>query len=207
MKKLFIAAIAVFGFATANAQYVAEKGDFQTSINFRPFNNGDNEMFSNVGFNAAYFVSNKDAIRLNLNIDSESTKDADSKFEFGINLGYERHFKAYDRVDLYAGGQLKFKTSTEKDTYAYGDNKKSKYRTGGETSFGVGAFTGINFYVYKKLYIGTEIEFAFEHASQKKVQKPSTENGELKLTESDTAPSSNKLGFNVTPALKLGWTF
>ena len=211
MKKILIAAIAVFGFTTANAQYTAEKGDFQTSVNFTPFAS-DGNMFNNVGINGALFVSDKSAIRLGLNFGINSTKDTSSDGKFGINVGYENHFKSYDRVDLYAGAQVGFKTE-------WGKTKTMSYKENGEEAglvnvksaglpreISVAAFTGVNFYFYKKLYVGAEINLKYAHTSYSKGEyyDPS----ERKVIEyKEAANGKNSLGFNVEPQLKLGWTF
>ena len=213
MKKIFIAAIAVLGFTTANAQYKAEKGDFQTSIDFRPFKS-DGNVFSNevgntVGVNFGYFVSDKSAIRLGLGFGINSTKDTSSDGKFAINVGYENHFKSYDRLDLYAGAQVGFAT-------AWSKTKTLTYNASGEPAgtvdvkganpreFSVYAFTGANYYLYKKLYVGAEIQLGYANTSYSKGQ---TYDGE-KVVDNPTAQNgSNKFGFKVLPAFRLGWTF
>jgi hypothetical protein len=208
MKKLFIAAIAVLSFATANAQYVAEKGDFQASVEFRPFNNGGQDMFNTVGFNAAYFVSDKDAIRarLNFGLKSREMMGAENYVKFGIAAGYERHFKTLDRVDVFGGGQVSFDMNSPKYFATKTDGSLKKLKSGNETTFGVAAFTGVNFYVYKKLYVGAEIQFAFETTSYGKPESYNAAKDEV-TTPSDKPKSKVELAFKAIPALKLGWTF
>lgn len=207
MKKLFIAAIAVFGFTTANAQYTAEKGDLQTSVDFRPFNNGGQEMFENVGINVSYFLADKHAIRVGLNFGLESQKDTKKNTEFGFTVGYENHFKSYDRVDLYAGVQagLDFKSAKTPGMKSDGSVVMLKDASNSNTAFGVGVFTGINFYVYKKLYVGAEIGFNFKNTSYKKGE--SLNSKDEVVTDPEAAPSKSELNFAVNPALRLGWTF
>jgi len=198
MKKLLIAAIAVLGFTTANAQYVAEKGDIQTSIEFRPFKN-DGNMFSTVGINGTYFLTDKDAIRVGLDFGTDSGKENDVKssdFNFGFSVGYENHFKTYERVDLYAGGQAGFGTRTVK----YDGHKQE----GGYTQFGVGVFTGINFYIYKKLFVGAEIGLNYNHYNYNKYDVQDYDGSWVKV---DPKTSNNSIKIEANPALKLGWTF
>ncbi len=235
MKKLFIAAIAVFGFATANAQYKAEKGDLQTSVDFRPFNNNGKEMFENIGINASYFLTDKDALRLGLNFGLNNTKEGEKTNTtnkttnkstlFGIGVGYERHFGKFDRLDIYAGAEAEFSLRSNsiksENNNGYAELKGSNDENlaaaligggtpgtidndkRGYTAFGVGVFTGANFYVYKKLYVGAEIEFAFANTSYKKIE---ASNG---TATAEVAPkaSGTALKFQVNPALRLGWTF
>ena len=236
MKKIFIAAIAVLGFTTANAQYKAEKGDFQTSIDFRPFKS-DGNVFSTVGIKGNYFVSDKDAIRLGINFglnnekegeaSKESTKTTDRTTEFSFNVGYERHFGATERLDLYAGIAAGWGMCATKQTSetVNADNSASKtelkngkitdwategenvYAVAGEATgygqFNVGIFTGANFYVYKKLFVGAEISFDFNNKKYKDIQATyANKSYTFKPNQSETS-----LKFNVTPALKIGWTF
>lgn len=212
MKKILIAAIAVFGFTTANAQYTAEKGDFQTSVNFTPFAS-DGNMFNNVGFNGTYFISDMHALRFGVNFGTESvdtqTTEKATKGKWGINVGYENHFKSYDRVDLYAGLQVGVNSGWEKaKEYVYDSNNNKSivsYKKPNSTEISVAAFTGINFYVYKKLYVGSEIQFGYAHTSYGKGEYIDADGKVAKSTES--APGDNKIGFKVLPQLRLGWTF
>lgn len=202
MKKLFIAAIAVFGFATANAQYVAEKGDLQTSVDFRPFNNGNNDIFDNgAGINVGYFLSDKDALRVRFGLNTSSTKDSNSSLALDFKVGYERHFKSYDRVDLYGGAQFGMGFSNAK---TYDAASQKMYKSASSTNIGVDVFTGINFYVYKKLYIGTELSFGF---SSNKPNGTETPDGAGSIVKVDGGNATKTLKFAVTPALRLGWTF
>lgn len=207
MKKFLIAAIAVLGFTTANAQYTAEKGDLQTSIDFRPFES-KGDVFSNAGINATYFLTNKDAVRVRLNFASESVKDSNSSSNFGIAVGYENHFKAYDRIDVYAGAQISFDSNTKKETEFVNNTSYDLKSNGSNSQLGVQAFTGVNVYVYKKLYLGAEIQFGYTNTSASKYETLDYDNnGNIVVKEVDPKSSSNSFGFKVLPAIRLGWTF
>lgn len=109
---------------------------------------------------------------------SSEKKNKYGKFEF--TLGYERHFNTNGRLDIYAGAELGYgsysysgeeKSSTVTTDY---NNKGSIVETGYETSlteyknqncdgtssshyFTGSIFTGLDFYVYKSLYLGAEL--------------------------------------------------
>ncbi len=207
MKKLFIAAIAVFSFATANAQYTAEKGDLQTSVDFRPFySNGAEEIFDNAaGINVGYFFTDKDAIRVRFGLNTSSTKDANSAFGLDFKVGYERHFKAYDRVDLYGGAQFGMGFNNAK---TYDAASQKMYKNASNTIIGVDVFTGINFYVYKKLYVGTELSFGFNSNKPNGTEAPGVDTaGNPTIVKVDAGNATKTLKFAVTPAIRLGWTF
>lgn len=106
------------------------------------------------------------------------------KTAFSINVGYERHFNISDRIDLYAGGEFGFTTisrsgtTNENYTEEYFDNNGDMATTAAYSinteytsmdadknnsinQFTVAALTGIDFYVYKGLYLGAELGIKF----------------------------------------------
>ena len=204
---------------SANAQYTPAKGDFGTQVTFRPFGSANSGDGSTIKLNEAgvvgrYMLSDKDAVRAKLNFgwnstsnettDGKSYKEGSSTL-FGIALGYERHFSVNDRLDLYAGGEAAWKTyGTYKETVA-SDGSIIEYSNtdGGYNEIGVAAFTGINFYVYKKLFVGAEIGLSFAHKSYKDYE----ERGNGTTVTRENNRSNNSLGFYAEPSLSLGWTF
>lgn len=228
MKKFFMMAVMAVAALSANAQYAPAKGDFSTVIKFNPFSN-NSTTFDNVdkyAIQGRYMVSDNDGIRLTLGLGSESTnseaKYNDTKLDltnsattFSIKAGYERHFSANGRIDLYAGAQVGFATTSTKDESLGMYMGQSEmvpfvaYEKGGANTLSIGAFTGINFYVYKKLFVGAEIGFNYAHGTMKdKEQFKTNKNGDGTTTETVDMPgSTNSLGFKVEPALTLGWTF
>lgn len=198
MKKLLIAAIAVLGFTTANAQWAPEAGDIQTSISFTPFKS-NGRMFDTVGLNATYFFDSKNAVRVGLDFSSWTRKDDDVKssdFTFGFLAGYEYHFKTVDRLDLFAGGDGFFETYTSKE--------RGHKVDGGYTSFGFDAFTGLNFYVYKNLYLGAELRLRYAHYNYNSYDVE-VEDGIWENV--DPKSSGNEFDIEALPSLKLGWKF
>lgn len=113
---------------------------------------------------------------------TQETKN--KKTAFSINVGYERHFNISDRIDLYAGGEFGFTTisrsATENDNYVtegydangtlvstgtWSVNKEytsmDANRNNSINQFTVAALAGIDFYVYKGLYLGAELGIKF----------------------------------------------
>ncbi len=233
MKKFFVMAVMAVAALSANAQYAPEKGDFSTAIKFNPFHSSGKtfEAVDDYAIMGRYMITDNDGIRLTLglgytndfdkvekefnNVKSEYELN-DSKTSFSIKAGYERHFSANDRIDLYAGAQVGFATtSTNKESVeAYTDKDFKQvpfvaYTKGGANTVSLGVFTGINFYVYKKLFVGAELGFNYAHASNKDVEAY-TVNKDGDGTEVKTTPNnatSTALGFKVEPQLTLGWTF
>lgn len=155
---------------------------------------------------------------------------------FTFDIGYERHFLKSGRIDLYAGAEIGVGVWWEKtniiagnsegrDDVAFDPEKSSTYnlytieteRTGGDNSyflFHAAAFTGIDFYVYKGLYLGVELGLNINNKSYKDVEDTRTNNSSFIADKDRTETSkyaNNKsgfdLGFDVTPTLRLGWAF
>lgn len=244
MKKVIIAAalMAVAMPAMAEENFAPEAGDLSLELQFNPFS--DNfETFKMERLQGTYMFSDKDGLRFGLGLDlhsntvtpSELNEDANTKNKFGsfsINLGYERHFYNYKRVDLYAGLEVVYTHRWAKQTLnqeefsgAYDNNgdpinwikttEKYNYATDkdgatfrGGNDFRFNLFTGINFSVYKGLYVGAELGLGlgFEHDSWQydKITVPGQP--EVK-TDKGNKGNSFDLEFYATPALRLGWTF
>lgn len=199
--------------SVANAQYAPQKGDFATEIGFAPFhskgNDGKTFKLNEGMFKVRYFLTDKDALRLKLGVgidnssddntetnftsnpnESESTKTTETnskKTEFKFALGYERHFKTIGRLDIYAGAEFGYSTTSysgDESVYTVtknyqnnGDGKSlasittensikdySNRNPKGDNSvnefFGA-VFAGADFYIYKGLYMGAELGLKF----------------------------------------------
>lgn len=231
MKKVLFAAIALFAAATpamAEESFAPEAGDLSLELQFNPFS--DNfETFKMERLQATYMLSDKDGLRFGLGLDLQNGKhtgaeDYDSytsvKYgSFSINLGYERHFFNYKRVDLYAGAEIVYKhrwagaksEAYDADNVWYETKEAINYipdtdkKAGND--FGFNLFTGINFSVYKGLYVGAELGLGLEYANDSwSKNKTITKND----TEESKGFDKNKgfaLAFKANPALRLGWTF
>lgn len=218
MKKLFIAAIAVFGFTTANAQFTPEKGDFITEVQFNPFADNFNTFKLNGGaFKVRYFVSDKDVIRAKVrfgidndkdktvtslndnftsnlptyNLQNQTVETTNKQTNFDITIGYERHLLKEGRFDVYAGAEVGFgfesrsgeiKTTISNDDYnvttanvrtqfeSTKTEKFEKQNTGSTPStkyLAAAIFAGMDFYIYKGLYVGTELGIYFKSAKNR----------------------------------------
>ena len=236
MKKITLVVAAVLAMFSANvsAQNVekAKAGSFGTEVQFSPFQK-DGNTFSLDALKFRYFITDNDALRLNVGFGfgSTKTKDDDSEDDytkgktgdFNIDLGYERHFDVAKRLDLYAGAQIgifkHFASAKAEETNDLGggqvqtiEYEYSNYipAAGGgvqdRAHFGVAAsvFTGLDFYIYKGLYIGTELGLYIESYK--------TQEGECKITDQPTTKMKDlerhtNVKFDIEPTIRLGWTF
>lgn len=137
-------------------------------------------------------------------------KTTDKKGSFEIGTGYERHYATKGRLDFYNGLGVNivrtFRSAIETTENAYGgivaENKWENMNQDGERAlFGVEVdlFTGVDFYVYKGLFIGTELGMG---AAYTKVCE-----GKSSFIKTGDRAHSAEARFYVNPALRLGWVF
>lgn len=131
----------------------------------------------------ATFTHPQDLSGYNVQVVDNSKKTTNKKSDIQIMLGYERHFAPTGRFDVYAGAEIGFEWnnrsgSVEENGLTTGySNSKLDYTVqsarntdytdmtpDGELSshaFKGGVFAGLDFYIYKGLYIGTELGISF----------------------------------------------
>lgn len=70
-------------------------------------------------------------------------------------------------------------------------------------------FTGVDFYVYKGLYLGTELGLGLSNQklSKMKCRVTLTDENDVKDFETNDDVHNLNLGFYIEPVLRLGWTF
>lgn len=214
---LLLAAIACLTLG-ANAQVTKPtSGTFGLEIQMNPFDQ-NGHTFSMDGLKARYFFNEKNALRAKIGFDVTKNKKSESgdaytsstSGSFKFDIGYERHFDLAKRLDAYVGGELgvvrdfaKSKNFTDDDNWT-----KVKNADGAAVGFHVAAVTGLDFYVYKSLYIGAELNLGVESKVNKRSETIRCKNGK----EETYKGANNKNRFtsaslNVQPQLRLGWNF
>lgn len=228
---------ATFGMKAADNVDLPEAGDFSVEVQFNPFSN-DFETFGldNMKLKGRYFFSNADALRIGLGFGVDSNKktpqpDGEGLMKdinsterignFAIDLGYERHLVQKGRIDLYAGAGLGFALQSSCNTNKFVDvndngtevlRTEKEYNTNSYTMFNVNIFSGVDFYLYKGLYVGAElgVKVGFKTIPGSYTKGGYTTDGNWSDSiESDkTGKATNlNLATYVVPALRLGWTF
>lgn len=206
MKKFILSALVAVAAISANAQ--AQKGNLQTSIDFKPFASNGLVFEGNTGVKVAYYLTDKDAVRVGLNFGTGKDTDESKNTNWSISLGYENHFKSYKNIDLFAGAALSYGSESYKATKTFGE-QSIEYKSKGANTFEIYAFTGINLYVYKQLYLGAEIQLGYSNTSDSKYESVGydTEKGQVVVTDVDPKTSSSNFNIKAYPCLRLGWTF
>lgn len=267
MKRLvFILFATLLAAGNLCAQSKPTKGSWSTEVQINPFDQ-NGETFTLDGLKVRYFFNEKNAIRLRVGVkstsstytdevsDEENERYYDQEFKykmghFNIDLGYERHFDLWKRLDAYVGGSVGFGknfASTNIDTYSKSISNNGAYITeytntgklkngaivdtngtsndifdyAQRASWNINAaiFAGLEFYLYKGLYIGTELGFGGESAKTLKMEYDGTKitktitNGQTQINE-QTIDEESTDNYHVTnfktyiePRLRIGITF
>ena len=155
--------------------------------------------------------------------------------DFKLDAGYERHFNVAKRVSIYVGGSVGFtrhfastkfeETSNRSHNDFMGEITNGAILPGsGEINvdienmlpavndraywgFNAAVFTGLDFYVYKGLYVGTEFGIGF-HTNKLSKMTYEGMNENTRYHEFTTDDVTNtQLKTYIEPVLRLGWTF
>ena len=155
--------------------------------------------------------------------------------DFRLDAGYERHFDISKRVNVYVGGSFGFTrhfASTKLETVSneLSTTFKGEITNGAITPdskadeldienmlpavndrayWGINAaiFTGLDFYVYKGLYVGTELGLKLENRKSSKMTYRAVADKTNYLEETTDKAITTKVKTYIEPVLRLGWTF
>lgn len=170
----------------------SQKGAFTVEMLFNPLNINNGTLGVD-GFRARIFCSDKIAFRLHLGIAAGDTvlqskidrSDTDTKrggiFAFSFIPGLEFHLGNLKRLSPYVGFDLGFGISRAFNAGFTG------------FTFTVGAVFGVDFYLYKGLYLGAE--FALRY------------NLDTVTADNERRISASNFGFVPVPSIRLGWKF
>ena len=175
--------------AQASSAYKPEANRLTVEVGFNPFAGSSATTLENGRLNASYSLNENLALRAGLGFGFQSEKDKDdnktSTNSFSFAPGVVYSFEGTDRFTPYVGGELVVGTSKSKT-----DNGNTEVETAKDMFFGVQAFTGMNYYFAKNLYVGVEIGLAFRFDKDR-------------LSEDKTTTFKPY----AQPAVRLGWTF
>lgn len=162
-------------------------------------------------------ANNKDTRQFdskNYDVENNSTTLINNETTVKVGIGYEYHLASAGRLDIYAGAEagylgrfysatketssnstnvsslgstVNIYSSTEFDNFEYKKSNADRTKFN-ENGLYATLFTGIDFYVYKKLYLGAELGVTFNTA--KKVNGSYTEK-KGKITSNGGVPSAN----------------
>jgi len=184
------------------------------------------------GARLRYFLGDNLAVRLGLNLTSQSQTDRDFEnpdgtgdvgeekhtyFLFGFRPGVEYHFAGGEKLSTFAGAQLILDITSAKTTrsnYAGGaysanfsqtvDGQSNFGQKG--TTFGLGLYSGFDWYFVEKVYLGIEWGLNFTSTSTADVTTTTSIAGNTVVTK-QAGGRQGLLDVNTIALLRLGYQF
>lgn len=188
-----------------------EAKNFTAEVNLNPFSSSP----ININYlRFRYFTSETSAVRIGFSVSAhKQTPEEDvtrKTFEFNIRPGYEWHLAGTERLSPYFGveADLAIKTSSFEDQDVDADTKKISgawTATGVERGFtriGLNAIIGADFYVTKRVYVGTEFGFGFQSTNFSDIEATYSSDYEKIRGGSDL-----QVGPNFNSSIRLGFVF
>ena len=222
MKRIVMWALfLMIALGSAEAQNTPTKGNVSTEIQFNPFGM-DGKIFKLDALRFRYFFTDNAALRLNWGMEVNKDSYVPNKEEmdiltkmtsgsFNLDLGVEKHYYKQERLDLYFGLQLGYEKNFISQKRRYQNGRVIKYENynsnGDRASWAMNfdIFTGLDFFIYKSLYVGTELGLDLSYVTLCETRYIDGYNENV--VRSDDRSSTFKAVFEVQPCVRLGWTF
>lgn len=219
MKKVFLALILAAVSFHSNAQKQV-KGDIPIELEFSPLGASPLKISNLKG---RYFFKDNFAFRMGLFLGGTSNPTYTSAndvelvsktkaFNFSIRPGFEKHFEGTAKLSPYLGTEMSIEINTDKSSSEtlWSNNTSIKTLNINNLSsiFGVNIFTGTDFYITEKFFLGVEIGFGFQYEGRGKTSVKWT-NPETPATEVDSEETGNTSSFQWGPnyqgTIRLGY--
>jgi len=185
------------------------------------------------GARLRYFLGDNLAARLSLNLQSQSQTDRvfenrdgtggvgeekNTFFLFGFRPGVEYHFAGGEKLSTFAGAQLILDITSAKTTrnnYGVGGGYSSNFtetvdgrsNLGAKgTTFGLGLYSGFDWYFTEKVYLGIEWGLNFTSTSNSDVTTTTSAGGNTTIRKTAGSKAGGLAVFSVG-ILRLGYQF
>ncbi|MDR1730401.1 MAG: porin family protein [Prevotellaceae bacterium] len=195
-----------------------EEGSFAVEVGFAPL------QFNSVSLQggqlkASYSLNEQLGVRLGVgfginnefsdNKEEEWTKTTNTISEISVTPGVTYSFEGTNKLAPYIGAELLLATTSDKETVETksGYKRVTKNENSPFNTFGLGIFTGFNYYFAKNLYLGVEVGIGAKFKNLKNESDEITENGTTTTEENKSENGSFNFSAYANPALRLGWAF
>ncbi|MBL7839038.1 MAG: hypothetical protein JNJ75_02750 [Cyclobacteriaceae bacterium] len=214
MKKQLLVVMLVVTSLTVFSQEDRKKPEaksFTAEVNLNPFSSSP----ININYlRFRYFTSETSAVRIGFSVGAQKQTPSQEltrqTFEFNIRPGYEWHLAGTERLSPFFGVEADFaiKTSSyeDQDVDAFLKKVTGAWSESGTerafTRFGLNAIIGADFYVAKRVYIGTEFGFGFQSTNFSNIEATySSDKVKIK------GGSDLQVGPNFNSSIRLGFVF
>jgi hypothetical protein len=224
MKKMyvFLVCMCVLTVVPSKAQESNKpvKGALLLETGFSPFSENGIRL-QDGQIKGVYMMSDKVGLRAGLGFRSgfassdngltgeDREKSSASASEVRFTPGLMRFFPGSEKLSTYVGAELILATAFNKTT-SEADDYKQVIRNSDRplNGYGVGVFSGFNWYFAKTLYVGAEINISLQGNSVKHSKTETTTDGSKETVEpAKDKFRSGKFETSCNPYIRLGWSF
>ncbi|UOX34655.1 hypothetical protein LXD69_03905 [Flavobacterium sediminilitoris] len=221
MKKIVLCAFALTVFNFINAQeestsYKPLEGTVTTEVGLTGGLNNANFNLGGGLLKFRYFLKEDIGLRLGVSIDNDKTEDitgtspnqttfTDKNSDLNFKLGVEKHFAGSSRLSTYAGADLIIGSGkvVDDEEEENGDYDRFEQK---RSNFGFAVFSGADYYIAEKLYLGVEAGISFLSSKLKDGER-SVKNGNNLNTFVDPGSKSSGFDTNVFGGIRIGYQF
>ena len=156
-------------------------------------------------------------------VPTNTTTSIDNTTLFLMSIGAEKHFKGSDRLSTFVGAdillgsskryqEINITATSVAPVTTLNSVTITKNGTGGQSVFGLGLFTGADYYIAKKVYLGIELGLQLLSTTEKdRTQSIETSGTGLVTTTTTTTitPDANRFDFDsiMNGGIKIGYQF
>ncbi|WP_445710483.1 hypothetical protein [Flavobacterium sp.] len=228
MKKIVLCAFALTVFSAANAQesvsYKPTTGTVTTEVGLIGGLNNANFNLNGGALKFRYFLKEDLGLRLGLAVNNEKNEgdgtDTYSDFNSPISvsgtkttvvntntlkIGVEKHFAGSNRLSTYGGADLMVGFG-KNNSEVVAENGNYLKREGNSSSFGVALFTGADYYIAEKVFLGVEAGLNFL-SSKVKDKDVSGKFGNNEESDTVNGSKNSKFETNVFGGIRIGYQF
>lgn len=220
MKKIVLCAFALTVFSAANAQesvsYKPTTGTVTTEVGLIGGLNNANFNLNGGALKFRYFLKEDLGLRLGLGVNNEKTEDyvgvspnqttfTDKDSDINLKLGIEKHFAGTSRLSTYGGADLIIGTgkTVDDEVEENGDYDKFEQK---RSNFGFAVFSGADYYIAEKLYLGVEAGISFVSSKLKDGER-SIKNGNNLTDTINPGSKGSEFATNVFGGIRIGYQF
>jgi hypothetical protein len=197
-----------------------DEGDIPIELEFSPLGANPLKISS---IRSRYFLKENLAFRLGLFVGGSRNPsftefnnielvNNSKSFNFNLRPGIEKHFKGTERLSPYYGGELSFTnkkdvTTTQSLWVSNTDQIKTQKNISSNSIFGLNIFSGADFYITEKIFLGVELGFGLQYDGRGRTSlkgKNPENNSDLNTKEIGNS-SSFQWGPNYQGTIRLGY--
>ncbi|MDR1525704.1 MAG: outer membrane beta-barrel protein [Tannerella sp.] len=223
-RNVLLTGMFVLSTLTATAQFGSikpEKGAVLLETGIAPFSEEGSIQLQEGQIKGVYMLSDNIGVRAGLGFntasysndnglkDDEWEKEKISGTQISFTPGLVRFFSGTENLSPYIGAELILATESNRTTLEAQNYKQVIKNEGGlMNTFGLGLFSGFNYYFSESLYVGVEINLALRSKTPKYSIIETTDSGSKETIEPTKGKIRNtEFKTACNPLIRIGWSF